>query len=334
MSTSIAKRGGQNIISVANKWRAEALTRLQEANDLATAKEVREEALAMQAALKAATKHRMDAVALQNNAGMVRVEAEAAIGAMTLALRNARGVSPGGRPSKTPRHDSEFSVPTARELGLSDQERRRYEDVAKAKESGALEEYIKRCEEEDEPISTRGAIKAAKGGPTAHVGQNSGEYEWGTPIEIIEDARYVLGGVIYVDPASSEFFQQFVQARTFYTAERSGLAVKRWDGAIFGNPPYSHPLIDDFCSKLVAQVNAGHTTRAVWVTNNATETVWGQLLLDNAAATCFPKRRIAFLDRDGRPRNQPLQGQMINYFGDAGGEGRFRERFAKWGVVR
>jgi ParB family chromosome partitioning protein len=145
----------------------------------------------------------------------------------------------------------------------------------------------------------------------AHVSKNTGDHEWYTPKPIIEAARLVMGG-IDLDPASSQAANEVVQANKFFTREQNGLD-RRWKGRVWMNPPYSQPWIDDFCLKLEAEIGAGNVSQAISLTNNGTETHWGQVLLRGCAAVCFHDGRVKFW-APGK-ESVPLQGQMITYFG-------------------
>ena len=153
---------------------------------------------------------------------------------------------------------------------------------------------------EDETPLTRQSLKAS-----AHVSHNSGEIEWYTPPDLIEAARDCMGG-IDLDPASSEKAQEAVRAERFYTAEDDGLS-QPWAGRVFLNPPYESKLVGPFVGKLLSEP----VKQAIILVNNATETKWGQALLERADAVCFPSGRIQFLDSEGSPKQSPLQGQMI-----------------------
>lgn len=84
--------------------------------------------------------------------------------------------------------------------------------------------------------------------------------EWYTPRDIVEAAREFLGG-IDTDPASCEAAQSIVAARTWYDAERDGLA-HLWTGRVFLNPP-SPPR--PWALRLGASIRAGFVDRAVFV---------------------------------------------------------------------
>ena len=137
-----------------------------------------------------------------------------------------------------------------------------------------------------------------------HVCHNSGENEWYTPKRIVESARKVLG-TIDLDPASSAKAQETVKAMWYYTLSDDGLASP-WGGKVFLNPPYKSDLIKRFVAKLISEP----VSQAITLTNNATETYWGQSLLCNASVVCYPSRRVRFIGPNGE-KSTPLQGQMI-----------------------
>lgn len=148
----------------------------------------------------------------------------------------------------------------------------------------------------------------------AHVAQNSGQNEWYTPAVIIDAARATLGA-IDLDPASHPDAQELIQATRYHTREDSGL-VRPWEGRVWLNPPYAQPLIGQFCAKLVHSYRSGQVTAAITLTNNGTETEWGQTLLRAASAVCFPDGRVKFWAPDRV--SAPLQGQMLCYLGPSG----------------
>jgi ParB family chromosome partitioning protein len=161
-----------------------------------------------------------------------------------------------------------------------------------------------------------------------HVVNNSGEYEWYTPKEIVDLAREVMCG-IDLDPASCETANAIVKASEFYDQETNGLE-QEWSGAVWLNPPYAAGLVGDFVEKLLIDVDGGAVEQACVLVNNATETRWFQALADKCNAICFPRKRIKFWN-PGRELATGLQGQAVLYFGYR--TTPFRDLFSGQGVT-
>jgi len=189
-----------------------------------------------------------------------------------------------------------------------------------------IESYIVECIEKHTEPTSYGLVRYCT---TPHVAFNSGNNEWDTPPEYIEAARQVMGD-IDLDPATTELANLRVKAKHIYTAEDDGLE-QDWFGRVWMNPPYSQPLITKFAEKMAASYAAGEIEQACVLVNNATETHWFQIMLIRAAAVCFIRGRIKFLDEDGNPSGAPLQGQTILYLG--GNVQEFTKYFERFGVV-
>lgn len=145
-----------------------------------------------------------------------------------------------------------------------------------------------------------------------HIAYNSGNNEWYTPPEYIEAARNVMG-IIELDPASSELANETVQAKHFFTVENDGLK-QEWHGKAWMNPPYAVELIGQFCKKLTKHFYKDDISEAIVLVNNATETGWFNMLIEQASAIVFPKTRVKFRMPNGET-GAPLQGQAVIYFG-------------------
>jgi phage N-6-adenine-methyltransferase len=162
-----------------------------------------------------------------------------------------------------------------------------------------------------------------------HLAKGTGDNEWFTPIEYVEAAREVMGG-IDLDPATHPQAQQIIAARRFYTREDDGLA-QSWQGRVWLNPPYAQPLIERFVQKLVQEYTQGDVAQAVLLTNNSTDTAWFHAAAAVASSFCFTRGRIQFLDPDGDKCEAPLQGQVFCYFGPYAP--RFADIFGKFGII-
>jgi phage N-6-adenine-methyltransferase len=161
-----------------------------------------------------------------------------------------------------------------------------------------------------------------------HRALGTGENEWYTPTDVIEDVRDVFG-VIELDPASSHAAQKVVGAKHYFTAEDDALS-RHWFGKVFLNPPYSKELMPHFASKLVEELKAGRVSEAIVLTHNYTETSWFQTVGSAARVICLPRRRIAFVKQDGEV-SKPTQGQAVFYCG--GNPEAFTDVFKERGLI-
>lgn len=157
----------------------------------------------------------------------------------------------------------------------------------------------------------------------------SGNTEWGSPSAYVEAGRRCMGS-IDTDPASNAGAQRIVQAKVWYGAEQNGL-IQPWTGNVWLNPPYKVRPVRAFARTLLTKLKTGEIDRAIWFSNNATETLFFQALMKEAAAMCLPDERIRFLRPDGTPGRKPLQGQALLYFGED--VPAFRREFAGFGQV-
>ncbi|MBK8035334.1 MAG: hypothetical protein IPK17_38680 [Chloroflexi bacterium] len=136
--------------------------------------------------------------------------------------------------------------------------------------------------------------------------------EWYTPADIIQRVRAFMGE-IDVDPASCDYAQRTVQAKTYYTRQTDGL-IREWHGRVWLNPPYSYPLVERFTVELLRQYRQGIVKEAIVLVNNRTDAAWFQSLLVTAEATQFVSGRINF-ERKGLQTSANRQGQVFFYVG-------------------
>lgn len=223
----------------------------------------------------------------------------------------------------------ENTVKTLSDIGLTRKQSSVYQKIANIPEE-QFEKHIAEKKQNVEnavnELTTAGILHFANTG--AHVSNNSGDNEWYTPKEYLDAVKSVMG-CIDVDPASSQIANTIVQAATYYTVADDG-RNKDWTGNVFMNPPYAHPLIDEFTNKLISEIQSGNTKQAIVLVNNATETKWFQSLANKAAAVCFPQSRLKFWSPE-KASATPLQGQAFLYFGND--IKAFRSEFGKYGFV-
>ena len=153
----------------------------------------------------------------------------------------------------------------------------------------------------------------------------AGHPEYYTPPKIIKKAKLTMGS-IDLDPASCAVANKNVKAKRYFTKTQDGLS-KVWMGNIWLNPPFTYGVIDAFIDKL--QVKS--YKQAVVITNNNTETKWGQKLLQLSNCVCFPKSRVKFWDKKGEYPKSPVQGQMI--VGIGVDVAKFKAQFKDLGIV-
>ena len=203
---------------------------------------------------------------------------------------------------------------TIKEFGFTPMQVSRFEALAAHPE--IVEQAKAEAREKEEVVSRTQVLNLIKEQNTEehkpHVTNNSGNNEWYTPAKYVELARKVLG-VIDLDPASCEYANKTVKAVTYFNIDDDGLS-QEWNGKVWMNPPYSADLIQQFAYKIVDEYKKGHTTEAVVLVNNATETQWFSHMTLAASAVAFPKGRIQFETESGK-LNSPLQGQAFIYFG-------------------
>jgi phage N-6-adenine-methyltransferase len=293
---------------------SEARRALASAQTLEDVLSIRDQAKALEACLKIVG----ESLEAANDAAEVKLRAERKAGEMLANRDDAKG-----RNQHTPEGAVIATAPSLAELGVTQNQSKRWQREAKVDEE-TFGQYLASCREEQREITQAGLLNIAKG---CHVSANSGENEWYTPPDLIEAARDVMGS-IDLDPASCETAQANVKAKRFYTIDDDGLA-NNWTGNVWLNPPYSKEVIGQFATKIVAE--SGRIQQAIILVNNATDTAWFHELASVASAVCFLRGRVKFLDQTGKPANTPVQGQAVLYVGL--NVEHFRSRFSTFGLV-
>jgi hypothetical protein len=155
----------------------------------------------------------------------------------------------------------------------------------------------------------------------------SNSNEWYTPVEYIEAARKVMGG-IDIDPASNVVAQEWIKATEYHTVEDDGLAHE-WRGRVWLNPPWGK-FTGDFVSKLGVEIAAGRVTEAIVLVNaHATDTQWFTPLWDGLL--CFTDHRINYASPMGDGTAGSTHGSVFVYFGT--NRQAFIRSFSQWGTI-
>jgi ParB family chromosome partitioning protein len=151
--------------------------------------------------------------------------------------------------------------------------------------------------------------------------------EYCTPPNIIEFARWVMGG-IDLDPATNYDAQKTVQAKNWFEDITDGLS-KPWRGNVWLNPPYSQPLMNKFVDKAIAEIP--NIKSMMILTNSSTDTRWYHKLIGYATVMILFRGRISFF-LDGIKKSQNRVGQtMFLYARD--GDVLFRLHSQEFGTL-
>jgi len=190
-----------------------------------------------------------------------------------------------------------------------------------------VQEYIETVKESGREITTAGLTRKAKG-LVSDKSTYDGD-EWHTPIEYVEAAREVMGG-IDLDPATCETAQAEIQA-SHYLTKRDDALQHPWLGRIWMNPPYSYPKIEQFVDKLIAEYEQENVIEAIVLVNNSSDTGWFHKLLSRFPA-CFTKGRIQFWHPQ-HPGFGTRQGQVFFYLGSGWKNDLFSDVFSQFGIM-
>ncbi|GAA03207.1 hypothetical protein [Photobacterium leiognathi] len=173
----------------------------------------------------------------------------------------------------------------------------------------------------------------------ALINQSSGEFEYYTPIEYVEPARKLMGG-IDLDPASCDIANKVVRATTIYTKEDNGLSKPLY-GRVFMNHPFHRgekacpsersrckkktcikrghhidkdiPSNFDWITHLVDAYEQGLVKEAVCVTFANMSEIWMKKLL--RYPQLFPDGRIHYRLPTGDIADSATKGSVVTYLG-------------------
>lgn len=150
----------------------------------------------------------------------------------------------------------------------------------------------------------------------ANVLHSSATSDWGTPPEIVEWARGIMGS-IDLDPASSAERNQVVKAARFIDAAQDGLTADWGDARnTILNPPGERTgrLARAFYRKACEHVAAGR--------DGERHVIWVGFSLAHLRFMEWPvlifRKRVAFLDPTGKPATSPTSDNFLALIGGRG----------------
>lgn len=156
--------------------------------------------------------------------------------------------------------------------------------------------------------------------------------EWYTPVEYIEAAREVMGG-IDLDPATAATPQEWIRATVFYTQADNGLA-QPWLGRVWLNAPYSktdgQSNQEIWANKLIAEYERGRVNEAIMLVKASIGYNWFDRLFA-AYPVCLVRGLISFIKPDGQINGPAKLGSAFFYLGP--NLARFEQVFSRFGRI-
>lgn len=211
--------------------------------------------------------------------------------------------------SSTDTMSVEDRIPTIKELGFTDKQSNRLQQLASVPEE-KFNGYIAAKKEAAERIVKADLLDTRAMSQAMRTLTSQGTVEWFTPPNIIERARAVLGA-IDLDPASSDVAQQWIKATTYYTAETA--VQQPWAGRVWLNPPFDDA--DTWVDRLDSEYINGSVTAAVLLVNSAPGYIWWEDLW-RRRPVCMLRERLCFWTPEGKPGGQAKKGTTIAYYGE------------------
>lgn len=161
--------------------------------------------------------------------------------------------------------------------------------------------------------------------------------EYGTPNDIIETARLVMGS-IDLDPASSHLWNENVKSISFFSEFNDGLS-KSWYGNVWLNHPFQRsekkckpecakkicekrgyhtnedlPGNKEWIEKLVSEYEKGNINQACCITYFSSSESWIKPLLNYPV--CIPFKRTNYLNHKFKRVKGVQKGSSIFYLGN------------------
>lgn len=142
---------------------------------------------------------------------------------------------------------------------------------------------------------------------TKNAKHSKAEVRWGTPSDIVERARNVMGS-IDLDPCSSTDFNETVKAGIYYDLDECGQDGLKlpWFGKVFVNPPGG--LVKEFWLR---STSICHADTALRDTESVNQLFWVGFSVEQLGVLaheryhpmdfsfCILRKRVSFIRHDG-----------------------------------
>ncbi len=143
------------------------------------------------------------------------------------------------------------------------------------------------------------------------INQDSGNSEYLSPIEIVNAAREVMGGIDF-DPFSSDKANKRINAM-FYSTKDLDAFNTNWHGRVWMNHPFGRSynklaierLVNDYCERTIKQ--------ACCITYAATSEKWFQPLMEYPQ--CYLSPRTNYYLPNGTKKKGVTKGSVVTYLG-------------------
>lgn len=129
--------------------------------------------------------------------------------------------------------------------------------------------------------------------------EKTGNNEWYTPTDLVDDLKAAVGG-FDLDPCAGA--EPFPIAEHRYTKRDDGLAHP-WFGKVFCNPPYERFVIDQWAERMrVEYQRAGGPELVIGLVPARCNTDWWHEVADDADLICLLDNRLRFGNAEGTGR--------------------------------
>lgn len=160
------------------------------------------------------------------------------------------------------------------------------------------------------------------------INQDSGDYEYYSPLPIVDAARNTMGG-IDLDPFSSLTANEKIKATKIFTLDDCGFKNK-WFGRVWMNHPFSREMNVRCIQKIDLEYKLKRIEQACCITFAATSEKWFQPLM--LYPQCYLSPRTNYYMPDGTLKKGVTKGSVVTYFGD--NLDAFVAEFKKFGRIK